>query len=87
MDDKELTVEVQLEESKACYHLANLTKARAALTSARTTANSVYIPPFMQASLDMQSGKIHLLSNLFTQCSSGVNVSQFLSSTCGLVAV
>jgi len=59
VDDKDLIVEVQLEESKACYYLSNLAKARAALTSARTVANSMYIPPKMQAALDMQSGILH----------------------------
>uniref|UniRef100_A0A1I7SU79 PCI domain-containing protein n=2 Tax=Bursaphelenchus xylophilus TaxID=6326 RepID=A0A1I7SU79_BURXY len=59
VDDKDLIVEVQLEESKACYHLSSLAKARAALTSARTTANSMYISPAMQADLDMQSGILH----------------------------
>ena len=53
VDDKDLIVEVQLEESKACYHLASLAKARTALTSARTTANSMYIPPKMQVCVFM----------------------------------
>ncbi|CAK7272025.1 26S proteasome regulatory subunit rpn6 [Sporothrix epigloea] len=59
LDDKLVLVEVQLLESRVYHALGNISKARAALTSARTSAASVYTPPLLQASLDMQSGMLH----------------------------
>ncbi|KAF2001308.1 PCI-domain-containing protein [Amniculicola lignicola CBS 123094] len=59
LDDKLVLVEVQLLESKVYHALGNVPKGRAALTSARTSAASVYTPPLLQANLDMQSGMLH----------------------------
>lgn len=59
LDDKMALLEVQLLESRVYFAIKNLAKSKAALTAARTVANSVYCPPLIQAGLDMQSGFIH----------------------------
>lgn len=57
-EDKQLLVESQLVESKVYHALENLPKAKAALTSVKTVANSIYIVPQLQAEIDMMSGLI-----------------------------
>ncbi|PVU97604.1 hypothetical protein BB561_000463 [Smittium simulii] len=59
VDDKMELVEVHLIEARIYHALCNLAKAKAALTSARSSANSIYTPPPLQASLDLYSGILH----------------------------
>ncbi|EKM82308.1 hypothetical protein AGABI1DRAFT_97335 [Agaricus bisporus var. burnettii JB137-S8] len=59
LDDKMILTEVHLLESRVYRGIGNLPKAKAALTSSRTAANSIYCPPTLQASLDLQSGVLH----------------------------
>ncbi|KAI0340008.1 PCI-domain-containing protein [Trametopsis cervina] len=59
LDDKMILTEVHLLESRVYRGISNFPKAKAALTSARTAANSIYCPPPLQAQLDLQSGVLH----------------------------
>uniref|UniRef100_A0A1I7U663 Probable 26S proteasome regulatory subunit rpn-6.2 n=1 Tax=Caenorhabditis tropicalis TaxID=1561998 RepID=A0A1I7U663_9PELO len=59
LEDRELLIEVSVEESKSAFNLNNLQKARTALVTAKTSTNSAYASPQLQASVDMQSGVLY----------------------------
>ncbi|SCU89748.1 LAME_0E05292g1_1 [Lachancea meyersii CBS 8951] len=59
LDDKSSLVDVHLLEAKVYHKLRNMAKAKAALTSARTAANSIYCPTLTVADLDLMSGILH----------------------------
>ncbi|ODV59729.1 proteasome regulatory particle lid subunit RPN6 [Ascoidea rubescens DSM 1968] len=65
LDDKNTLIEVQLLQSKIYYNLKNFSKSKASLTSARTSANSIYCSSKLQADLDCMSGILHCQDNDF----------------------
>ena len=60
IDHKSQLVEVHLIESKTYRALDDYSRAKAALTAARTNAAAVYIPPLLQGDLDLESGIIFI---------------------------
>lgn len=60
LDDRTLLLEAHLLESQIHYACRNVSRARAALVCARTTASSIYCSPLFQAQIDLQSGLLHM---------------------------
>ena len=91
LDDKLILTEVRLLESRVYRGIGNLPKSKAALTSARTEANSIYCPPHLQAQLDLQSGVLHAEDRDYTTAYSYFyetfeNLSSQVGS-CGLLSI
>lgn len=63
LEDKPLLVEIFLIESYIHYALHNVPKSKAALTTARSTASSIYLSPKLQCDIDMQAGIIQASDN------------------------
>ncbi|KAK5972926.1 26S proteasome non-ATPase regulatory subunit 11 [Trichostrongylus colubriformis] len=59
MEDRELIMEVTLEESKSAFALKNFGKAKTSLVMARSNSNGAYVSTQMQAALDLQSGILY----------------------------
>ncbi|CAJ0577202.1 unnamed protein product, partial [Mesorhabditis spiculigera] len=59
VEDRELLIEIALEESRAAFALNNFSKAKTALATARTVSNGFYTSVALQAQLDLQSGVLY----------------------------
>ncbi|CAI5444608.1 unnamed protein product [Caenorhabditis angaria] len=59
LEDRELLMEVALEESKSSFYLKNFAKAKCSLVLAKTSANAAYVTPQLQAAIDLQSGILY----------------------------
>uniref|UniRef100_A0A915Q4N1 PCI domain-containing protein n=1 Tax=Setaria digitata TaxID=48799 RepID=A0A915Q4N1_9BILA len=60
VEDKDIQLEVYIEECKAAFALNNMNRSRSALVAARTIANSLCIDTKLQARLDMESGILNM---------------------------
>ncbi|KJH43501.1 PCI domain protein [Dictyocaulus viviparus] len=59
MEDRELLMEVTLEESRSAFALKNYAKAKSSLILARSNATGTFVSTQMQATLDLQSGILY----------------------------
>uniref|UniRef100_A0A8R1HL94 Probable 26S proteasome regulatory subunit rpn-6.2 n=1 Tax=Caenorhabditis japonica TaxID=281687 RepID=A0A8R1HL94_CAEJA len=59
LEDRELLIEVSVEESKSAFNLNNLAKAKTTLLTAKTSTNSAFASPQLQAVVDLQSGVLY----------------------------
>ena len=66
LDDKQLLLQIYIQQSRAYYHLKSTPKSKGALVAAKTLSHQMYVPPTVQLQLDEQSGLVHLLDKEYT---------------------
>ena len=66
LDDKQMLTETHLTEARIYLALENIPKSKAALTSSRSAATTIYVVPLLQAEMDELSGMLQVEEEDYT---------------------